>query len=278
MVKDNIQILVTGEYWHSDFGGLTTSSAATITLCPLDKLRSLEGPQSFDLVVITQGRRGVVPDEDIDRIQSTFATTPIVALLGSWCEGEKRSGSPWPGIPRIYWHQWQGQFQQFLNCLQENNIHPWQMPATTTASDEVVAGPHFGEESFSGIVAVSAWTKTQFDMIEDALSAFNAKSCWVERSTWDGEAKELVKVVIVDDDSLTGDLETRIRWIISTFGQVPVVLTLGFPRKDEVESLQAMGVGAVVSKPFKLGDLKQAILQATQHRQHSPSANTKSES
>ena len=113
-------------------------------------------------------------------------------------------------------------------------------------------------------------------MIEDALLAFDAKSCWVERSTWDGEAKELVKVVIIDDDSLTGDLETRIRWIFSTFGQIPVVLTLGFPRKDEIDALKEMGVGAVVSKPFKLGDLKQAILQATGHLQPSNSANAKS--
>ena len=76
MVKDNIQILITGEYWHSDFSGLTSSSAATITLCPLEKLQSLEGPQSFDLVVITQGRRGVVSGEDVEHIQTTFALHP----------------------------------------------------------------------------------------------------------------------------------------------------------------------------------------------------------
>lgn len=266
MVKDNIRILVTGEYWHSDFRGLTSSPTATITLCPFEQLISFDGRESVDLVVIAQGRRGVLADDSIEFIQSTFATTPKVALLGSWCEGEVRSGTPWPGIPRVYWHQWEGRFQQFLHCLEDNEIHPWQSPATSSLADEAIAGPHFGDDEFHGIVAVSAWTKTQYSMIEDALSAFGARSCWVERATWDGEAKDLVKAVIIDDDSLTGDLETRIRWIFSTFGQVPLVLVLGFPRKDEVDSLKAMGVGAVVSKPFKLGDLKHAILKATNER------------
>lgn len=266
MVKDNIQILVTGEYWHSDFSGLTSSASATITLCPPEQLTTLDGTEAIDLVVIAQGRRGTVDDESIEFIQTTFATTPKVALLGSWCEGEVRSGTPWPGIPRVYWHQWEGRFQQFLTCLDEDEVHQWQLPPTASLADEAIAGPHFGDETFQGIVAVSALTKTQFSMIEDALSAFGAKSSWVERATWDGEAKTLVKAVIVDDDSLTGDLETRIRWIFSIFGQVPLVLTLGFPRKDEVDALKQLGVGAIVSKPFKLGDLKESILAATHQR------------
>lgn len=263
MVKDNIRVLVTGEYWHGDFGGLISPSSATITLCPPEQIPALDGSENFDLIVIAQDRRSVIDEESIEFVKNTFATTPLVALLGSWCEGEVRSGEPWSGIPRVYWHQWQGRFEQFLDCLNSEEIHEWQLPATASVADSIDVAPHFGEDGFSGIVAVSAWTKTQFSMIEDALSAFGVKSSWVERSTWDGQAKSLVKAVIIDDESLTGDLETRIRWIFSTFGQIPLILTLSFPRKDEVDSLKQLGAGAIVSKPFKLGDLKQAILQAT---------------
>jgi CheY-like chemotaxis protein len=269
MVRENEpmgsqQILVTGEYWHEDFSGLISSSSALITLCPVEKIQQMTGAENFDLIVVAQGRREVIDSETVEHLQSVFATTPLVALLGTWCEGEVRSGTPWPGIPRVYWHQWEGRFEQFLQCLDADEIHSWQLPATATAADRIAApGPHFGDENFEGIVAVSAWTKTQYAMIEDALTAFGAQCSWVERATWDGTAKSLVKAVVLDDDSMTSDLETRVKWVLSTFGQVPLVLTLGFPRKDEIEALKELGVKAVVSKPFKLGDLKQALMLAT---------------
>lgn len=264
MVTDNIRILVTGEYWHEDFRGLISSRLATITLCPLERVEGLTGNEPFDLVVIAQSRRGVVAETLVIAIQTNYPTTPKVALLGSWCEGEVRSGIPWPGIPRVYWHQWEGRFEQFLKCLQEDQIHEWQLPATASEADRIEAAvPAIGDDSFAGVVGVSAWTKTQFSMIEDALDAFGVKCCWIERTTWDGEAKSLVQAIVLDDDSLTSNLENRIRWIYSLFGHVPLVLTLGFPRQSDLDALKKLGVGAIVSKPFKLGDLKQALLAAS---------------
>ena len=70
-------------------------------------------------------------------------------------------------------------------------------------------------------------------------------------------------MIILDDDSLSSNLENRIRWLFSTLGQRPLVLTLSFPRADEVQDLTKMGVGAIISKPFKLVELKQAILKAS---------------
>ncbi len=39
------------------------------------------------------------------------------------------------------------------------------------------------------------------------------------------------------------------------FAAAPLVAVLGFPRADEIASVQAAGVAAVVSKPFLLEDL-----------------------
>ena len=46
-------------------------------------------------------------------------------------------------------------------------------------------------------------------------------------------------------------------------GQRPIVLTLSFPRADEVEALKKLGVGAIVSKPFTLAELRHGILVAS---------------
>lgn len=266
MSIDNLRVLVTGQYWHSDFSGLLSSnSSATVTLFPVDKITTLTGEQEYDLIVITQARRDTVAKESVDHLQSVYPNTATVALLGSWCEGEARSGEPWPGVPRIYWHQWQGEFDRFVSALSHNKIHEWQLPKTATAADRIatIEEATFAGQPFKGLIGVSAWTDMQYEMISDSLSAFGIQTCWIERTTWDGEAKSLINLIILDDDSLSSNLENRIRWLFSTLGQRPLVLTLSFPRADEVQDLTKMGVGAIISKPFKLVDLKQAILKAS---------------
>lgn len=263
MVMENIRILVTGQYWHQDFRELVSSSAI-VTLCPQEKATDLCGDQEFELIVIAQARREAVSIEVVEHLQNTYATTPIVALLGSWCEGESRSGTPWAGIPRIYWHQWNGEFAQFQSHLKQRKLHDWQLPRTAQVADRIAAAePDMAEVSFPGIVGVSAWTQTQYSMLSDALQSMGIKTCWIERCTWDGEARDLVKAIVLDDDSMTSNLGNRIRWVFSLFGRRPLVLTLGFPRKDEVDALKELGVSVVVSKPFKLDGLKQALMQAT---------------
>ena len=266
MSKDELKILVTGQYWHSDYSGLISSNnATTVTLLPVEKIIRLDGEEEYDLIVIAQARRDFIAKESVDHLQTVYPNTPTVTLLGSWCEGEVRSGEPWAGIPRVYWHQWEGEFNRFASALAHNKIHDWQLPKTATPTDRIatIKRESFEGQSFEGIIGVSAWTNVQYEMIADSLSAFGIQTCWIERTTWDGEAKSLINLVILDDDSVSSNLENRINWLFSTLGQRPLVLTLSFPRADEVEKLKKLGAGAIVSKPFTLAEIRQAILDAS---------------
>ena len=62
----------------------------------------------------------------------------IVGLLGSWCEGEVRSGRPWPGAMRIYWHQWPGRWHAELDRLR-GACPIWGLPLTAGDEDRVPA-------------------------------------------------------------------------------------------------------------------------------------------
>ena len=266
MSKKDLRILVTGQYWHSDFSGLLSSGNATsVTLYPAEKISKLTGEEEYDLIVIAQVRREVIDQESVDHLQAVYPNTSTVALLGSWCEGEVRSGVPWAGVPRVYWHQWEGEFNRFVSALTHDKIHDWQLPKTATPADRIatIKQESFEGEPFEGIIGVSAWTNTQYEMIADSLSAFGIQTCWIERTTWDGEAKSLINLVILDDDSISSNLENRINWIFTTLGQRPIALTLSFPRADEVEALKKLGVGAIVSKPFTLAELRHGILVAS---------------
>lgn len=253
------RILLSGDYWHADFQTLLASIDVPMLMTPIDKVSSLaNGDESFDLIVLAQSRRDQIDHETVELLRSSFATTPIVFVLGSWCEGEPRSGSPVAGIQRIYWHQWQGRYDRFIQQLNADGVTTWHAPATSNIADRIEQTKP-ASSSESRVIGVSAWTQTQYEMVADGLKAVGYRTKWLERSTWDAEAISLLSAICVDADSYTADLVNRLNWLRVTFPESPMVLILNFPRSNEVVSAKDAGVSKVLSKPFELVDLQSAV-------------------
>ncbi|MEO2023653.1 MAG: hypothetical protein ABGX05_17660, partial [Pirellulaceae bacterium] len=56
-------------------------------------------------IVLGQSRRGEFSQQDQEKMLRCAPLAEALVLLGSWCEGETRSGSPAAGWHRVYWHQ-----------------------------------------------------------------------------------------------------------------------------------------------------------------------------
>jgi CheY-like chemotaxis protein len=65
-----------------------------------------EGQLVADAIVLAQAFPGQFSHQAVDRLRRLAPLTRVLGLMGSWCEGEMRTGSPWPGAVRTYWHQW----------------------------------------------------------------------------------------------------------------------------------------------------------------------------
>ncbi|MGI9495735.1 MAG: hypothetical protein ACR2NK_06780 [Mariniblastus sp.] len=256
------KILVTGDFWHTDFQKVVSKFDVPVTLVPFDKVETVVD-QRYDLVVLAQSRRDQFLPAEVEELIANFPSVPVVGLLGSWCEGETRSGRPYPGVTRVYWHQWEGRYSQFVEQLEKTGITNWHAPRTSTPSDRIVAQRIRQDVSIgSGYIGVSAWTRAEYEMLDDAITSFGWRSRWVERSIWDAASSATVLVMCVVADSWTGELEKRIEWLNSEIPDVPFVLLLNYPRQSDIELIEAAGVTSVVSKPFELQDLKVAISKA----------------
>jgi hypothetical protein len=66
-----------------------------------------------ELVVGLQNRPGQWREEELDGASRLWPLAVTVALLGSWCEGEPRTGRPLPGVARVPWHQREAAFSLF---------------------------------------------------------------------------------------------------------------------------------------------------------------------
>ena len=76
-----------------------------------------DGQLAPDLIVVAQAFPGQFSAEAVDRLRALAPLARVVGLMGSWCEGEMRTGKPWPAAIRVYWHQWPARCVQELKHL-----------------------------------------------------------------------------------------------------------------------------------------------------------------
>ena len=259
------RILITGDYGHADFQEVISDSPVATTLIPLTEVVSWDA-ESCDLIVMAQSRRGQISQVDVEMIRSQFPLVPIVNLMGSWCEGAERSGCALDGVKPVFWHQWKGRFEEFISQVQSGEMADWQLPATATHADRMESR-HRRETLLEAAscdcrIGVYCMTMTQFEMLSDTFKAMGWQAFWMLQQDWDGQPIDPPDAICADGLSLTPILVEKVADLKERFPASPLIVTLNFPRHDEVEELRRMGVSEVVSKPFEHIDLQLAVSKA----------------
>lgn len=263
------KILLTGDYWHDDFRLVLQESQCPITLTPLDSVTSGETDVSgHQLVVVACSRRDQFSESELESLVAMAKPAPVILLLGSWCEGESRSGQPIPGIQRVYWHQWQGRIDRFARCMDGESESQWHLPRTANDADKILiesAAVGRAQNAASQTKAngnwlgVSAATEHSYDMVRDAVGAFGWQAMWIEFTTWEAKEVPELELIFIDANSWSVACELRAKWIREQFKERPIVLLINFPRSEELQAATDFGIDAVVSKPFQLNDINAAI-------------------
>src|SRR5439155_24923442 len=68
--------------------------------------RAVEGMHVPTAIVLAQSRPGQISRRDVERLHAAAPLARLMALVGAWCEGEVRSGEPWPGVSRVSVSAW----------------------------------------------------------------------------------------------------------------------------------------------------------------------------
>lgn len=256
---DRVQprILVTGDYQHSEFSWMLNQDPR-IRRIPVNQLEALDGV--FDLVVIAESVPNQFPGELIEKIQAKFPLAPMVALVGSWCEGETRSGVPRAGLRRVYWHQWEGRLAAFIDQFHRCGITSWHAPGTATTGDLIlpVEGNCVGSTPTGSVVAVSAIRASQFQVLNDSLARLDRDCLWLEQS-WELPDLENFKGILIDTAAIDADLYDRIKKIRRLAPRSAMIVLASYPRIQEIQRLLDLGVCRVVSKPHTMDDLRAAL-------------------
>ena len=164
-----------------------------------------------------------------------------------------RSGEPWPGIFRSYWHQWPGRYARDLVAIESGSCPSWGVPVTMTLDEQMAY--YFNEALVQerGLLVIHADDDETANALSDAcrqIGFTTIRAIGNEQIMVDG-AKVILWDRRLSEDNATRDLQR----LTEHYGPAPLVALISFPRWHIVDRMKTAGAKGTVSKPFLLDDL-----------------------
>ncbi|NLS98132.1 MAG: hypothetical protein GXX96_38875 [Planctomycetaceae bacterium] len=205
-----------------------------------------------DVVVVVQSYPGEFADAQVDQLRRVAPLARFVTLLGTWCEGEMRSGAPLSGTIRVYWHQWVPQAYRELNRLIAGGESPWSLPPTACEEERCLAIAARPGHRGGGLVEIVTEQYDVFDWLATACLKREYTPRW--RRAQDDSRSDSPVAVLFD---AAGEIEKEASKLrrLSVDRRVPVIVLADFPRIADCDRLMSAGANAVLSRPFFWDDL-----------------------
>lgn len=88
-----------------------------------------------NLLIFAQARPGQLSEQHVERLRRNFPLAGVVSLLGSWCEGQTRTGRPLPGAVQLYWHEFPPWWLRQTTLLALGRCPDWARPGNLNRAE-----------------------------------------------------------------------------------------------------------------------------------------------
>lgn len=227
-------VALSGDTTHAEFAAAIDLLRATTHVVPASQAASA------DLVVHSQPRPGMMPPREVASLQRVAPLAGQVALLGTWCEGEPRTGRPEPGVERVYWYDFPTWWQAQLALWTAGRCPEW-----ARADDDRRGGSPRPSRALGRIaIEATCWETAAAlsDVLRDAgyATTTSIESTGIVAGIWEG--RQL-------DGYVVKRLEDFCRRLRSP--GAPTIALLDFPRSDRCKLARQLGVADVIGKPWR---------------------------
>ena len=217
-----------------------------------------EASQPPDVVILVQSRPGIIRDSEVIELQRAVPLAGKYAVLGSWCEGESRSGKPWPGVTRCYWNDWPSRWREEIERIRCGQLPLWSMPVTATNEERLLSRSHSRSRRLNSgyIVVVAASAEARRAVSEAArLTQTSVVECHPDQKI----VAHTVQAIIWDTTLEAASDPEQVKSLKGRFRGAPLLALVTFPRRHNLEQMRAAGIAAVIAKPWLIEDLLQQI-------------------
>lgn len=246
-------VALVGDVAHGDFTALHCwlAERADVVLAQdpvtaVAKLRTC-APHT---ILVCQSRPGRWTQSEIENLLQAAPMARVLAVLGSWCEGEMRSGRPWHGVERVYWYNALGRLSSggFLH-------RTGRRPRTESPAEQIEAALRgLSIAASSRQATIIARSRQAFAPLADLCQLAGYQPQWLRSAedSWHGPAELIVWNA---DDTAPAHRLAHAAAIQRSNSQARLIVLLNFPRRDELDALLAAGCDAVLGKPLLVTDL-----------------------
>jgi hypothetical protein len=252
----SLLVKLVGEFEHGDF-------AEAVAQIRADARIATDG-DTPELIVIAQSRPGAISDRVVQSLRRSAPLAGLVGLLGSWCEGEMRTGRPWPDVSRVFWYQFPawwflqaklraaglcpdwarpGNFGCRISDCRLQNIELWNR---RKASLGVVALRTHRRETAEALASV--FRRAGYSTLWHKSPAAEINTHGLLAGVWDGGQL---------DEREGDDLSRFCRGLVRD--AAPVVAVLDYPRRDSYDRALECGAAMVLGKPWRNDELIASI-------------------
>jgi CheY-like chemotaxis protein len=240
--------------------------AETVSSCEINISPDIDGALALirngyapAVIVVEQPWPGRISASDFDELQRVAPLARIVRLLGTWMEGELRTGRPQPGTLRTYWHESATRIAQDIRNLYAGRKSNWTIP--TTANDQERLLEAVGDscafpkpQSPAKSIAIYAQHRETAESLTEICTQCGWHDEWLREHQL--AAPIAADAILVDSVRGVPAAITSIHKLRAAAGTTPILVLVGFAREDELAELRSAGAVTCVRKPFLVDDLK----------------------
>ena len=251
----SFRTLLIGDFDRPEFCAiaelLVRRTAVRCASCPPAALADCQAAGDFpDLIVLAQSRPGEFDLAALHRLRRCAPLARVIAILGSWCAGETRSGAPLAGVVRLYWHEAADYLERELDCQQAGQCPDWGLPVTASEFDRVPRADSASQAVAMRTIAIHSPNPELANCLARACRAWGYTATCLQPGS--PLAIPGTSAVIWDawrlDDAELAELQA--------WANVARMVLLDFPHgEDRQRALQA-GAQVVLAKPLRLDDLR----------------------
>lgn len=212
--------------------------------------RAAEATESFDLVLVFQSRPGSVPAALVEELHEQTPLAGFAVVLGSWCEGEARTGQPLPRCERVFCYAFPSWWANVCQAWTTDRPTHWQQVAFATQPHQVAPG---------SLVAINTADTDSADALLTVVDTLGYCGVWFDRRREAPLTTEPVAGIWVGAQLEGLELEQLSAFRNWLPDGVSLTVLLDFPRHQGVQQAARLGTTAVLGKPWRIDQLAAAI-------------------
>jgi hypothetical protein len=250
---------------HREFAEPLAQIRAVAEVCVADSIEGFLGrlrnrSDRYDLALGCASRPGQLPGTVGRRLIRAAPLVGRAVLLGTWGEGQQRTGDPWPDCEHLFWHQFATWWNTNLALRQSGRRCTWHrqlgdstkppiaLPASRQGVVVVDAADHESQATMTAALERAGLAAVDFRKI------FRTGQPWphpvpLRGGVWIGS--QLV--------ASQRDRFARFARAIGAGNDTSLVGVVDFPRYDDAQFAATLG-GRLVGKPWRYDELVAAVV------------------